>query len=376
MTADPSFLAAARSRFGVEPVASARAPGRVNLIGDHIDYCGGTVLPMALDLCCHAVVLPNQTTPDACLISTTLDDRTASIPLDRPLTSCDPFPVGSWASYAAGVLAGLAERAPLDALAGARIHIHSDVPPGAGLSSSAAMEVAIARAAAIACNIPIDGLELARLCQSAEHAFAGVPCGLMDQAAAVLARPGSALAFDCAAETHTHVPLPEGLELLVIDSGVRHALADGSYAERRRWCERAALALGTPYLAHADASDLSALDPQAARAARHVTSEHRRTLDAIAALRAGDLPAFGHLLSASHASLRDVYQVSCQEVDRLVEALQSTKGVLGARMTGGGFGGCVIAAIDTKLVDGLLLIRSQRLQHAVALRAKVTAITP
>ncbi len=376
MTADPSFFAAARSRFGVEPIASARAPGRVNLIGDHIDYCGGTVLPMALGLCCHAAVLPNQTTPDACLISTTLDERTESVPLDRPPAPGNPFPVGSWASYAAGVLAGLAERATLDALAGARIHIHSDVPPGAGLSSSAAMEVAIARAAAIVCNIPIDGLELARLCQSAEHAFAGVPCGLMDQAAAVLARPGSALAFDCAAETHTHVPLPEGLELLVIDSGVRHALADGAYAERRRWCERAALALGTLYLAHADASDLSALDPQAARAARHVTSEHRRTLDAIAALRAGDLPAFGHLLSASHASLRDVYQVSCQEVDRLVEALQSTKGVLGARMTGGGFGGCVIAAIDTKLVDGLLLIRSQRLQHAVALRAKVTAITP
>jgi len=343
------FLQNTTNRFSTTPRAAARAPGRVNLIGEHVDYSGGVVMPIAIPQACYAAILPTATPDHATISSSSADDETTFNPAE-PLNPGADAPTGSWPAYILGVVAGFQRLTDTAPLAGHRIHVHTEVPLGAGLSSSAALEVAVAFALASFLNHNINPLDLAKLCQQAEHEYAGVPCGLMDQAASALAQKGHALLLDCADLSTDHAPVMPSAKLLVFNSGVRHALADGAYAQRRAACEAAAAQLNVQHLAHAPIQRLAELTGTAAERAlpfaRHVISEQARVLEAKQALDAADAPRFGALMNASHASLRDDFQVSCKEIDALVDAMQAVQGCHGARMTGGGFGGCVIALTE------------------------------
>ncbi|MEL6795768.1 MAG: galactokinase [Planctomycetota bacterium] len=329
------------ARFG-RPAVAASAPGRVNLIGDHVDYCGGVVMPFAINRDCVAAIYPDVA-GDRTLVLCSLNEQAENaVPWINALEPGGGAPVGSWQSYVLGVITGLGEAGAIDRLRGCRIVVATNVPLGSGLSSSAALEVSVAVAAASYCAIDIGGLELAKLCQRAEHRFAGVPCGLMDQAISVLGRAGHVVLLDCAREVTEYVSIPSGCELIVVNSGVSHALADGEYGKRRASCEKAAEALGVEHLAHAEMGALGRVPTDVLPHARHVVAESARAHALARSLEAGDLAECGRLMLESHASLREDFQVSCDEIDLLVETLRHTEGVHGARMTGGGFGGCVI----------------------------------
>ena len=330
--------------FSPSRLALAIAPGRVNLIGEHVDYNDGLVLPIAINL--HtAVAAARSTSPRTRLLAADLNQR-VEIPAPARVAP-DPGSMPAWARYPAGVLHLLAALQPeppppLD------LAVASNIPMGAGLSSSAALEIAVALAACRAWNVsPPAPLDLAKLAQRAEHEFAGVPCGLMDQAASLLARADHALLLDCQDLAVSHVPIPNSLAVLILDTGVRHELATSQYARRRDDCRLAASALGLESLRHATPSDVERLtDPRLQRRTRHVVTEIARVGALASALRVRDAGTIGLLLNASHASLRDDYQVSCPELDAAAEFLRRQPGVLGARMTGGGFGGSVIALVE------------------------------
>ncbi len=333
--------------FGRACTAVARAPGRVNLIGEHTDYNDGFVLPMALEqdtwvaaaARCDGIVRARSTA--------VVDEQ--AWPIDG--WSRDRCP--AWTAYVAGVAALLRARgAPL---AGCDLLIDSRVPVGGGLSSSAALEVAAAKALAAMSDFPIEGVALADLARSAEHDFARVPCGIMDQFACTLARRGCALLIDCRSRTVEHIRLDLGSHaVLIVDSGVKHSLGASAYAQRQRECHDAVehfrrLNPEVRALRDVTTKDVQAaavdLPPRIAARARHVVSENDRTLAAARAMQSGDLQEFGRLMRESHESLRADYEVSCVELDLLVEIVSSVPGVLGARMTGGGFGGCIVALV-------------------------------
>lgn len=345
MLTSTDFVSETASLVGRSPTVAARAPGRINLIGEHIDYCGGTVMPIAIPHACYTAITQGHSDRTLTL-TTTLNDATVEADPTRPIKLSRDIPQGHWASYILGVVAGFQRMTNTDALVGAHIHVHSDVPLGAGLSSSAALEVSVATALAALLDHPIEGIELAKLCQRAEHEFAGVPCGLMDQAASTLCRADHALLLDCATERTTHAPVGDAARLVVVHSGVSHALADGAYAKRRAATESAAARIGVEHLAHAPLDAVATLPAKERPFARHVITEQFRVTQARQALNAGDMRKFGSLMSASHDSLRDDYLVSCDEIDALVDAMRAVDGCLGARMTGGGFGGCVIALVE------------------------------
>ncbi|MEM9064057.1 MAG: galactokinase [Planctomycetota bacterium] len=342
LTAD-RFVASIRERFGSDPIVVGRAPGRVNLIGDHVDYCGGVVLPMAIPQACFCGVVGDDSLGDRLAISTAAFESEVILDTKAPLEPGTGGEIGSWASYPIGVIAGLGELSDLSKLAGQRVHLESEVPLGGGLSSSASLEVSTATAVAHFLGIDLHGLQLAKLCQRAEHRFAGMPCGLMDQAVSVLGAEGHAIRLDCADDEVVRVPIPSEASFLVFHSGVSHALADGEYGKRRAACERSTALLGVDHLARADASAIDGLPEDLKPFARHVITETSRVNDACTALKQGELDRFGTAMSESHASLRDDFRVSCVEVDRLCQVLSEASGCLGARMTGGGFGGCVVA---------------------------------
>jgi galactokinase len=330
-----------RECYATAPEGSWRAPGRVNLIGEHTDYNEGLVLPFAISL--STVAAAARRGDDI------LELRSRQAPQDAVsvrLSELRPGSVTGWAAYPAGIAWAL--RAAGHQVAGARVAIDSDLPLGAGLSSSAALECAIALALTELSGLGVPRPELVRLAQRAENEFAGMPCGIMDQSASLLGQEGSALLIDCQSGAVTAVPLDPaaaGMALLIIDTGVRHVLADGSYADRRRECEQAAQALGLASLRGLtdDPESVSRLiDPVLRRRARHVVTENRRVAAAARLLRAGELAASGALLTASHRSLRDDFEVSWPAADTTVEVALAA-GALGARMMGGGFGGSVIA---------------------------------
>ncbi|HEX2043229.1 MAG TPA: galactokinase [Acidimicrobiales bacterium] len=304
----------------------AYAPGRVNLIGDHTDYTGGLVLPMAVDL--GTTVELERGGPTVELVSAT-EPEPAVVPLDvADAALVSP----GWARYVAGVVAVVRP------VAGGTGRVTSTLPQGAGLSSSAALEVALA----LALGFEGSPVELAKACQRAELLAWGTPTGIMDQLASAAGRAGHALLVDCTSLEVGAVPLPDSAEVVVVDSGERRSVARSAYAERRRQCEEAAALIGP--LREASLEDVARLeDPVLRRRARHVVSENGRVLDAARCLRDGDVSGAGRLMSESHASLRDAFEVSTPGLDRLVEHLLETPGVYGARLTGAGFGGCVVA---------------------------------
>jgi galactokinase len=349
------------ARFKKPPVWLVVAPGRVNLIGEHTDYNGGFVLPMAIERYTVIAAAPASAVAEGprspvLRVHSAAMNGSVDIALDSPQRPERP----PWSNYVRGVVAGFQARGvsipPLCA------SIASDVPLGAGLSSSAALEVATATLLEGVTGATLDPLDKARLCQAAEHAFAGVPCGLMDQMVCVLAEERGPLLIDCRSEVARVLSMADpAVSILIANSNVRHSLGDSAYARRRAECESAARALGVTTLRDATAAMIedarAAVGPVVHRRARHVVTENARTLEAARALEAGDWPAAGALFYESHRSLRDDYEVSCAEVDVLVEAareLGERAGVYGARMTGGGFGGCTVTLARSDQIDAIV----------------------
>ena len=325
-----------------------RSPGRVNLIGEHTDYHDGFVLPVAIDLEIRLAIEPT----DDDRVEITLDETG-----ERDGFSLDALPdrEGRWIDYVAGVAWALAEAGL--ARNGFRGHLTSTLPVAAGLSSSAALELAAMWALSGGAAPPIDPMAAAKIAQRAENEFVGVRCGLMDQFAVACGRAGHALLLDCRSEAWEPVPLPDDLALVVIHTGSERSLATSAYNDRRADGERAVEALGVRSLRDVDAAMLAerqaAMDPVAARRARHVVDENARVLATVDALRTGDHDALGDLFAESHASLRDLYEVSSPELDRLVVLATAVPGVIAARMTGAGFGGCTINLVQPDGVDRL-----------------------
>jgi galactokinase len=323
-----------RRQFGVMPERVASAPGRVNLIGEHTDYNGGFVLPCAVDLRVAVAVGPGA----GGLYSADFGN----------LQTLDGCRNDGWAAYPRGVTWALTDRGY--EIPSYQAAFAGDVPVGSGLSSSAAVEAATALALDSLFDLTIERKDLARLCQRAENVFVGVNSGIMDQYASLLCREGEALLIDCRSLEAEGVPLDlyaAGLTLLVCDTRVERSLAATGYNERRATCEQAARILGVPELRDARPEDLNRLSGLELKRARHVITEDKRVLAAVEALRQDDFAAFGRLMDASHASLRDDYEVSTPELNTFVETAREA-GALGARLTGAGFGGCAIALIATE----------------------------
>lgn len=336
--------------FGRAPRWVVAAPGRVNLIGEHTDYNEGFVLPMAIEL--YTLVLADRNTDRTVTAHSVTTGETASFSVRGRIERGNP----AWSNYVRGVVAGFQKRGQRSS--GFDSVIDSTLPYGGGLASSAALEVAFATLLEAMSGRWLDPVGKALLCQEAEHEFAGVPCGIMDQFTSVLAQEGHALLLDCRSRTTKLVPMTDpSITVLIINTNLRHKLADGEYARRRAQCETAARALGVTALRDATLKQLESarkqMEPVVYRRARHVVTENERTLEAAEALQAGDWGRVGELMYASHASLRDDYEVSCRELDVIVETAKSISrkdGMIGCRMTGAGFGGCAVSLVKTEAV--------------------------
>jgi galactokinase len=372
-----------REKFSRRPRWMVAAPGRVNLIGEHTDYNDGFVLPMAIEryvvIAADRPAENNGQTDDvtARLFSTAVNGW-ARISISGRIT---PGPV-SWSSYMQGVVAGClaAGLAPgrFDAV------VHADVPVGGGLSSSAALEVATATLVEAMTGRTIEPLAKALLCQKAEHEYAGMPCGIMDQFSSVMGRQDHLMLIDCRAQRAEMVPLRDpDVSVLIINTNVKHELTGGEYAQRRAQCESAAGRLGVPALRDATTAQLeearNRLEPVEYRRARHVIGEIERTVEAARAVGQGDWTTVGRLMYASHASLRDDYEVSCAELDQLVElaaSLGNESGVIGSRMTGGGFGGCTVSLVRTDALERVVPAISGGYQKATGIEPTVFVTRP
>jgi galactokinase len=340
---DERARAGFRQAFGYPPGAVAVAPGRMNIIGEHTDYNEGYVLPAAIDRYV-AVALRLRRDSELALRS---DRYQAPANLDRLPSRRQ----GIWTDYLVGVAREIDKQHGVGT--GLDVFVASDLPAGSGLSSSGALEVAGAVAMLAARGIEMPLLDIARLCQTAENVFVGARTGIMDQFTALKARGGNAILLDCRSLEDEQVPLPDGrLAWLLADSRVRHELASSAYNQRRAECEAAAKALGLSSLRDAAEGDLKRIDnPIERHRARHVITENARVLQAADALRRRAPRGLGPILYASHESLRLDFAVSCRELDCLVELAAGTPQVIGARMMGGGFGGCVLVLLEATGID-------------------------
>lgn len=328
------------AQFGGQPRWITRAPGRVNLIGDHTDYNQGFVLPMAIDRSAAVALRPRQ---DRLVRVQALNfGETAELDLDNLEH------VKGWAEYAVSVAWAL-QSAGIG-LQGWEGVIDSDVPIGSGLSSSAAFEVAMARAFCAAAGAEWKPSQIARLMQKAENDWVGVSSGIMDPLISAIAEPGRAALIDCRDLRVRHVRMPAGVSVVVMNTMKPRGLVDSAYNQRRRQCEQAAASFGVDSLRDVKLDDLLSnqrqLDDVIFRRARHVLTENERVLQFCAALEKNDLPSAGQRMNESHASLRDDFEVSCAELDAIVAAAQAQDGCFGARMTGAGFGGCAVALVQ------------------------------
>ena len=365
-----------RREFGAEPQLY-RAPGRVNLIGEHTDYNDGFVLPAALELATY--VAAGRRDDRRLRVRSLLMNETAEFDLDDK----DPRPRKDWSDYVRGVAIMLMRAG--HRLAGTNLMVWGDVPIGAGLSSSAAIEVAVGYALLSTSGITVDLTALALTGQRAENEFVGMRCGIMDQFIACHGAAGRALLLDCRSLDWRLVPIDAKARLLICNSMVRHAHAAGEYNDRRRDCETGVALLskvlpGIKALRDVDISELERhkdLLPEVVyRRCRHIVTENDRTTRAAAALEASDLPLCGRLMDESHVSMRDDFEISCSEIDIMVGLNQAMPGVFGARMTGGGFGGSTISLVEVDAVEGFIAAVSRDYQKATGLDPIIFTCSP
>lgn len=364
-----------RLHFREEPIAIGVAPGRVNLIGEHVDYEGGLVLPMAINRWLAVALGVNE---EAILRGTSPQTASSEGGVDEWRDS-DPSGSRSWLKYVAGVSHGYRELGW--SAAGVNVAIASSLPLGAGLSSSAAIETAAAIAMEAAGAPALSSVDRALLCQKAEHDFAGVPCGLMDQLTVGCAKLDHALLIDCRSQETTPVPLPTNVEVLVVNTGVRHDLGQSEYPKRRAECREAAKLLGVELLRDATTEGVRRTLVGEARAtirnrAEHVVLEIARVREFSHALEANDLVGLGRLMGESHDSLRDLFEVSCGELDALVSIGRAIPNVIGCRMTGGGFGGSAVFLVVKSAIEAVASEIQSRYRVETGLEAEPLRVTP
>jgi len=356
--------------YGRPPRWIAAAPGRVNVIGEHTDYNDGFVLPMAIERYTVIAAAPSTNGGTSVQLRSTAGNGAVDIDLRQRLS---PAAKGAWSNYPLGVIAGFEARGAK--LSGFDALIHSTVPVGGGLSSSAALEVSTATLLETITGKKLNAVDKALLCQKAEHEFASVPCGIMDQFISVMGKEDHLLLLDCRSRRPELVPMTDpAVALLITNTNVKHELTGGEYARRRAQCEQAAKILGVPSLREATGVMLEnargKMDDVVFRRARHVVGEIERTVSAAKFVRASDWPAVGRLMQASHDSLRDDYEVSCRELDAVVEmagSIGAAGGIFGCRMTGGGFGGCTVALVRADAVAAI----SERVASEYERRTKI-----
>jgi len=350
--------------FHSSPQFIVRSPGRVNLLGEHVDYNDGWVLPVAID---RATYLAARKRDDdqLSIIAVDLDSH-----IQLPTSN---FELPTWSRYPCGVAHVLRE-ANLN-VSGIDCAFSSDVPRGAGLSSSASVELAFAVAWQKLGEWSLSKMELAQLCQKAENEFVGVNCGIMDQFACAHGEIDHALLLDCRSLEWTPVPLPQGVAVVIADTTKRRELGKSEYNNRRAACEEASRLLGIKALRDISLEEFNKrehlLPPLIAKRARHVVEECDRTLMAVEALKRNDLESFGHAMNESHRTLRDLYEVSCMELDAMVSAAQSLEGCYGARLTGAGFGGCAVALVDASVAKDFEHELAKRYEKATGLKAEI-----
>ncbi|MFH1008590.1 MAG: galactokinase [Candidatus Latescibacterota bacterium] len=376
----PSLNAIFSKRFGGEPDIVGRAPGRVNLIGEHTDYNDGFVFPIAID---RDIRIAARRRSDGNVHLHSVNYRADTT---FPVDSLNKDPNHPWADFPKGVMAELGKAG--HTLCGWEAVITGNVPLGAGLSSSAAFEVAAAYVLCSLNEIPFDAIEMALLCQRAENQFVGVQCGIMDQFISALGKKDHALLLDCRDLSYRHVPIDSRrVSVVICNSGVHRGLVDSQYNTRRSQCEQGVellsralpgiRALRDVSLAEFDAHQ--ALVPEIVRKrCRHIVAENQRVLDAVYALENGDVGTFGRLMDASHVSLRDDYQVSIRELDLLVDLAHNSEGVLGARLTGAGFGGCTVNLVACDRIETFVrsITEAYRKETGILLETTVCAIAP
>ncbi len=370
-TAQAAFLAA----FGSTPSLAVQAPGRVNLIGEHTDYNDGFVLPCAID---YRTVICGSPRHDGQVrvVAADYGGERDEFALDAPIGPCHDR---LWANYVRGVVLYLREAG--HAIGGADLAISGNVPQGAGLSSSASLEVATGQFFSARSGLAIAPTELALIGQRAENRFVGCNCGIMDQLISAQGKAGHALLIDCRSLATQSVAMPEGIAVVIINSNVQRGLVGSEYNTRRLQCEAAARFFGVKALRDVDGATYTAkaggLDPLIARRARHIISDSQRALDLAAALPGGDMPRIGQLMADSHASMRDDFAITCPQVDALVDIVKEVIGDQGGvRMTGGGFGGCVVSLVPHELVDPVRAAVSERYPAATGLHGSIYVCHP
>ncbi|HET8654499.1 MAG TPA: galactokinase [Longimicrobiaceae bacterium] len=366
---DPAVLAEEfAARFGEPPAAVVRAPGRVNLIGEHTDYNDGFVLPMAIDRAAWIAVRPGKGTR---VSVHSLDFGEAA---DFDLAALE-HGGPEWAEYLKAVARALEQSGA--ELRGWEGVAAGDVPIGAGLSSSAALELATARAFATVSNLEWAPKKMALLCQQAENEWVGVKCGIMDQMISAVGERDHAVLLDCRTLETRAVPLPPDTVVVILDTATRRGLVGSAYNERRRQCELAAEHFSVPALRDVTSAELAqsgvGLDPVTLRRARHVVTENERTLAAADAMARGDAPTLGRLMDESHESLRADFEVSSPELDRMVGIARAQPGCLGARMTGAGFGGCAVALVRANGADAFTREVADAYERATGLPPRIYA---
>ncbi|GAB4575491.1 MAG: galactokinase [Anaerolineae bacterium] len=373
MPDEQAVLAAFEARTGRPPTLLGRAPGRINLIGEHTDYNDGFVLPMSIDRATFVAIAPRD------------DDQVRVISLD--FDGDYSFTLGDWHNdahphwtrYPRGIMWLLEDKGYQ--LSGVDMVIGSELPIGAGVSSSASVEMAVLEAMLALLNVDqFSQAEKALMGVEVEHRFVGIPCGVMDQMASASGDAGNALLIDCRSLETELVAIPDQVAIVVMDTARKRGLVDSEYGLRRQQCEEAAVMLGVPALRDVSLDDLpdalARLPEVNQKRVRHVVMENARTLETVVALRAGDVRRVGELFNASHASLRDDYEVSCFELDTIVALAQAQPGCYGARMSGGGFGGCAVAMVDRAAVDDLIAAVGPAYAERTGLQPDLYAVSP
>jgi galactokinase len=350
MVMDQDLKRIFHEQFGRTPTSHVRAPGRVNLIGEHTDYNQGFVFPAAINF-------------GTTVVAAARDDRIVNVVAVDYGNKCNSFSLDDiqfdredgWCNYVRGVAQALQGYAPFG---GADLLITGNVPQGAGLSSSASLEIALLKSFSELYELELDGVKAALLGQQAENDFVGCSCGIMDQLVSAMGKKGQALLLDCQSLEFQTIPIPPEYQLVIVNSNIQRGLVDGEYNLRRQQCEEAAAAMGVASLRQADMAMLqshkASMPDTAYRRARHIITENQRTLDMFSALESKDYRRIGELMALSHASMRDDFEITVPQIDYLVELIQSVLGeVGGARMTGGGFGGCVVSLAPREVVPAI-----------------------